>query len=337
MSDLKNLEQLRECGFEIAGAKKVLVANDSAMAQDADIMISQNNFGVPQEFTTYLDPQVVDIIQAVKNAKECYSEVKKGDFTTTIDKFRVNDLVGNTVDYSDFNNDGVVNTNYNWEYRDNYLFQTVMNYGDLETEVSSRAKISLASDKQRAAATIIEQDFNKFDVFGVENKIIYGMINDPNLNNPITPAQGAAGSALWEQKTTKEIFADILAAFKQLQKQLNGHADQSEELLLILDPTSKVYLNTATDFNVSVYKMLQDAFPKLRIVAMPEYATQGGNLMQLVKPTIEGQPTAQLGFSQKFKGSRIIPELSSYKQKFTAGTYGFICFRPAAIAQMLGI
>lgn len=332
---MNELKQLKDCGFSIEGSKKVL--NYKMLAQDSNLMITTNNFGIPQEFSTFLDPVVIDIIQAPQNSKLCYSEIKKGDHTSTIEKFRINDLVGHTQAYSDFSNQGTVNTNYNWEFRENYLFETIIQYGDLETEVSSLAKINLASDKQRSAATIIEQDSNRFNVYGVANKIIYGMINDPNLNNAIVPTQGTSGSALWANKTANEIYKDFLNLFAKLQAQLNGHARMTDKIDIILPSEQEVYLLNTNDLGISVIAMLKSAFPNMNTILMPEYKTTAGNLIQMKIDDIISQPTGQLGFSEKFIGGRIIPELSSFKQKFKAGTYGFIGFRTAAIAQMLGI
>ena len=46
---------------------------------------------------------------------------------------------------------------------------------------------------------------------------------------------------------------------------------------------------------------------------------------------------AGLAISEKMRSHQLIPELSSYKQKFSAGTYGAIVLRPFAIQIMSGV
>ena len=53
--------------------------------------------------------------------------------------------------------------------------------------------------------------------------------------------------------------------------------------------------------------------------------------------TVDGAPVAELAFSEKMRAHQLIPELSSYKQKFSAGTYGAVVLRPFAIQIMTGV
>jgi hypothetical protein len=52
---------------------------------------------------------------------------------------------------------------------------------------------------------------------------------------------------------------------------------------------------------------------------------------------VDGAPVAELAFSEKMRAHQLIPELSSYKQKFSAGTYGAVVLRPFAIQIMTGV
>lgn len=55
------------------------------MANDADIerlaydaaMVTEPNSGVPVEFTSYLDPRVIEILTGPRNSREIFAEVKK--------------------------------------------------------------------------------------------------------------------------------------------------------------------------------------------------------------------------------------------------------------------
>ena len=57
----------------------------------------------------------------------------------------------------------------------------------------------------------------------------------------------------------------------------------------------------------------------------------------LIAKEILGIPTAQLGFGVKYRAGRVVPELSSFKQKISASTYGAVVYYPFAIATMEGV
>lgn len=198
--------------------------------------------------------------------------------------------------------------------------------------------MQLAADKQRAAATVIDIASNKFALYGVAGLEIYGLLNDPNLPAAVSPLPNAASKTLWAEKSTKEIYEDVLYLFGKMADRGAGHIDANTELVLATSPATQVQLGKATDFNISARQMLETYFPRIRFVALPELATAtGGTSILLVAPTIEGLPTAQIGFSEKFRAMRLIPESSSFHQKFVGSSYGTIIYRPFAIGKMTGV
>lgn len=306
-------------------------ANDAAL-------ITSPNTGVPVELTTFFNPKVVTVLTAPLRARAIFSEEKNGDATTTAVKIQMMEFTGTTVPYDDFSDGGTSGVNFNWPARDNYLFQTVRRYGDLEEEKSAVAKINLAGRTQMAAARIIDVDANRFYFLGVAGLRNYGILNDPGLNAPIAPAAtGTGSSVLWSTKTTRQRYDDVLALFKQLVTQLGGNVTESDRLMLVMSPSLSVLLGTATDFNVSVLDMMKHYFSNLSMVTAPEYSTASGELMQMIAPEIQGEETASLGVSEKFRAFAPVRQTSSIVQKFRAGTYGAIIKRPAAIAGMLGM
>ena len=66
-------------------------------------------------------------------------------------------------------------------------------------------------------------------------------------------------------------------------------------------------------------------------------ATGSGNLAMIKADEIEGQPTVEFGYSEKYKAHSIVRETSSMIQKVSAGTYGAIVYYPFAIVTMLGV
>ena len=303
--------------------------NRARIAQDA-ALITTPNTTVPAELLAYIDPMVIEILTAPRRAREIFGEEKKGDWTTPYMKWRVDEMTGKTEPYSDYANGTTSGVNSEWQTRVQYVFQTSIIYGDFEVDMSSTAKVNLAASKQRAAANVIDIDQNRFYLLGVAGKEIYGILNDPNLPAAITAgATGTGGSTKWADKTTVQIYNDVLALFAQLSEQSSGLIDKDTPLKLCLSPELAVRLGAATDFNVSVLDMLKRYFTRIDIVTVPE-------TMFLIAPEVNGQRSGTLAFGEKMRAGRVVPDLSSFRQKFVGTTYGGIVLMPFAFAQMTG-
>ena len=345
MSKDISFQKAKQYGFHFPGARawmatdsKGRVTNATALAQDA-ALITTPNTTVPAEFLAYIDPMVVEILTAPRRAREIFPEQKKGDWTTAYTKWRMEEITGSTQPYTDYANGTTSGVNFEWATRQQYLFQTSITYGDLETAMAGEAKINLASSKQRAAATVIDIDANKFALNGVAGHNIYGILNDPNLPAAITAAAvGTGGSTLWSTKTTQQIYNDVRALFEQLVNQTAGLIDQNTPLKLCMSPGLSVQLGSATDFNISAYDMIMKFFSNLKIVTVPELAsTTAGETMLLLADEINGVPVGIIGYGEKMMAGRVIPDMSSFRQKFVSSTYGGIVLQPAGIAQMTGM
>ena len=281
---------------------------------------------------------VIEILTAPRRAREIFGEEKKGDWTTPYMKWRVDEMTGKTEPYSDYANGTTSGVNSEWQTRVQYVFQTSITYGDFEVDMSSTAKVNLAASKQRAAANVIDIDQNRFYLLGVAGKEIYGILNDPNLPAAITAgATGTGGSTKWADKTTVQIYNDVLALFAQLSEQSSGLIDKDTPLKLCLSPELAVRLGAATDFNVSVLDMLKRYFSRIDIVTVPElHSMTAGETMFLIAPEVNGQRSGTLAFGEKMRAGRVVPDLSSFRQKFVGTTYGGIVLMPFAFAQMTG-
>lgn len=331
-------EQAKRYGFIFQGARMwITPENRARIAQDA-ALITTPNTTVPAELLAYIDPMVIEILTAPRRAREIFGEEKKGDWTTPYMKWRVDEMTGKTEPYSDYANGTTSGVNSEWQTRVQYVFQTSITYGDFEVDMSSTAKVNLAASKQRAAANVIDIDQNRFYLLGVAGKEIYGILNDPNLPAAITAgATGTGGSTKWADKTTVQIYNDVLALFAQLSEQSSGLIDKDTPLKLCLSPELAVRLGAATDFNVSVLDMLKRYFTRIDIVTVPElHSMTAGETMFLIAPEVNGQRSGTLAFGEKMRAGRVVPDLSSFRQKFVGTTYGGIVLMPFAFAQMTG-
>lgn len=166
----EQLDVMKQYGiiFDTGAPIRGILANDSIdqLANDA-AMVTAANSGIPVEFTSYIDPMVIPILTATRGAREIFGEAKKGDWTTSYARFQTSEITGEVEAYTDYGQGGASDVNPTFPVRTQYIYQTNIRYGDREVDVASRARLQLAADKQRAAATVIDIASNKFALYGV--------------------------------------------------------------------------------------------------------------------------------------------------------------------------
>lgn len=294
------------------------------------------NAGIPSYLANYHDPKIIEVLMAPMKAVEIAgSETKKGDWTTVTATFPYIETVGQVAAYGDYSNDGRVSANANYEYRQSFTFQVFSEWGDLELERAGKAKIDWASRVNMGSAKVIARFQNKSYFYGISGIENYGLLNDPGLNASITPDNG-----VWTDNTGQQIFTDIQKLYTQLQTQLNGNLDMSAKLRMVLSPKREAYLLTpmaTSNAAINVIDFLKKSFKNLEIIAAPEMTTDSGELLYLIAPETDGQETMTCSFTEKMRAHAIVRETSSTHQKKSAGTWGTIIFRPAAVASMIGI
>lgn len=312
--------------------------DDFGLAMDAQpSLITTSNAGIPAFLSNVIDPQVVRVITQPMRAAEIYGETKKGDWTMLSTQFPVVESTGEVSSYGDYNNNGSSGANVNFVPRQSYHFQTISQYGERELEMYGLAKISYKSEIDIASALVLNKYHNLTYFFGVQGLINYGGLNDPSLIAPITPAAKAGGGFTWVTATPDEEYQDVLNLFAQLQSQMGGNIDVTETMTLALSPGRQALLQKTNQFGINVIDLLKKNFPNLTIKTAPEYATVAGELMQLILNNFEGVQTAYAAFTEKMRAHPVIPGLSNFSQKKSAGTWGTVIRRPICIAQMLGI
>lgn len=327
-----------EDGTNKDGSGNLIPRNYSHIAQDAALPITAANTTVPAALLAYWDPKAVEILTKKRSARDMFPEVKKGSFAQSTVHIRTMEVMGGTAPYSDFGQSGTAGTNYTWPYRDIYRYQTLISVGDLETEIAAEGKIQLVADKQRAAATVIDIDANKFYLLGVAGLQIFGVLNDPSLAAALTPIVVDSNKTAWADKTTVQRYNDILKLFGQLADNMGGHVDQNTPLVLAVSPSLNVLLGAATDFNVSVLDMLKKYFSSLKIVTVPELrATDSTETMALYPVETLGQATGDLLAPEKFRTYPVFRKESSIVQKVAAATAGGVIYRPLAFVRMTGM
>lgn len=235
-------------------------ATVKAMARDAALQ-TPVSVGVPSVFTTFIDPQVVPILFAAQNATKIFGEERKGDWTDNFFTFPVEEYAGNVTPYSDFAENVSTDVNVDYPTRENFLFQTVIKYGDREVGLAAKAKLNVVSSKQQASAYVMAMAHNKFALYGVEGKKVYGLLNDPNLNasiSPISITTGSTANSTWTakcaaqpEKTANIVYNDINKLWAEISKNNGGLVDQNSRIILAVSNTRAPYLTEPNSFGLT--------------------------------------------------------------------------------------
>jgi hypothetical protein len=333
----------RDYGVVFPGAMDFLpeyLKHDFSLAMDAQpSLVSVSNAGIPAFLANFIDPDFIRVLVTPMKAAAIIGENKKGDWTTLTAQFPVVESTGEVSSYGDYSNNGSVGSNVNYVPRQSYHFQTVTQWGERELAIAGEGRIDHASNLNIASALTLNKFQNKSYFFGIAGLDNYGLLNDPSLPTPVSPAATGTGSGtLWSTKDGQAIYDDISQVlYKQLQTQLKGLVERDVSMALAMSPEIEVNLTKTNQYNVNVTDQLKKNFPNLRIETAVEYNTTGGQLVQLIVDAIDGEKTAYASFTEKMRAHPVKVELSSFQQKKSAGTWGAIIRRPIAIAQMLGV
>lgn len=321
--------------FQAHDAKSLQV-----LAMDAQpTLVTTSNSGVPAFLSTFIDPKVIDVLVAPMKASIVVGEeTRKGDWVMSTAEFPVIESTGETSSYGDYSENGKAGANVNWVNRQSYHYQVITEWGEKELDRMGLGKIDWANRQNIASVLTLNKFQNKSYFFGVAGLENYGLLNDPSLYAPISPLV-ENGVTQWSNslKDALGILADVSALYTQLQTQANGLVDLETRMTLAMSPTAQVALTKTTQFNVNVMDLLKKNYPNMKIETAPEYATNAGQLVQLIADEIEGQRTATTAFTEKLRAHPIVVGLSSFKQKKSQGTWGTIIFRPFLISSMLGV
>lgn len=325
--------------------------NFSAAMDAQPQLVTEPNSGIPAFLTYFVDPDVLHILTAKNQGAEIFGEKQKGDWTSSAIYFPIVERDYEVSSYGDYNNNGRAGINTDFPTRQPYLYQLICEYGDLEIERVGLAKINFVSEQKEAAI----DGLNKFQnltyfrgVSGLEN---YGILTDPALYPAIAPVPKSNGGITWLNGTApnasaNEVLEDIQQLVTQLINQSSGQIDVRSDFVLAMSPKSEVAMTFTNTFNVNVSDLLRKNFPGLKVQTAVQYGVQSaqnpqgnalGELVQLWAPRATGQDSGYTSFNMKLRAGPVIRDLSSYKQKLTQGSNGFILRQPFAMSTMVGV
>jgi len=313
---------------------------------------SDPNAALPWMLTSAIDPEIIRVLFSPLDFPEILGERKAGDWTEQTRFFPLVEATGEVSSYDDFVNNGRAGANFNYPQLQSYLFQTIVNYGELQIARAGLAKINWVSELGLAAADLLNRFQNLSYAFGLNGLQNYGIINSPFISAALTPATKAWGGTGWfnagaPAATANEVYNDIVALVTQLVAQTNGAVDIKTPMTLALSPTSEIALTFANSFGVYVENLLKKGYPNMEVKTAPQYGQQttnnpqgysaAGNVVQLIPKKIQNQTVAYCAYNEKLRSHKIIPDLSSWKQKQTSGSWGAVIRMPVGVVTMIGV
>lgn len=319
------------------------LARNFSLAMDAQpTLVTSSNAGIPFYFTQWVDPEIVRILQTPNKGAQIYGEEKKGTWTDQTAMFQVVENTGEVSNYGDFNENGRSDINFDFVTRQSVLFQTIIEYGDLETDRAGEARLNLVAEKQRSAALTLDKFSDFVYHFGVTNLANYGILNEPSLPAALTPTTKAAGGVKWVNggavvAQASEIYADFQMLFNQLTANSFGYIDMNTRFKLVFPNAVASAFSAVNSFGITIRDFINKSFPNVEYVTDPRYATASGNVVQLIAETFDGAKTGECAFNEKMRDHQAVRALSSYKQKRTSGSWGFILRKPLGVSQLLGV
>jgi hypothetical protein len=213
-------------------------------------------------------------------------------------------------------------------------------------------RINYVGELTGAASGLLNRFGNLAYAFGIVGLQNYGLLNNPFLSAYLSPALKAWGGTTWFNNgspaaTANEVYNDILAVVEQIINQTNGAVDMDAPMTLALSPQSQLAMKFANSFGVTVAGLLKDGFPNMKIMSAPQYGqktsvnNQGfsavGNALQIIVDKIDNQKVARPIFNEKLRAHKLIPEASSWKQKYTSGVWGTLIRMPIGVSGLLGV
>ena len=315
-----------------------------SVAMDAlPAAITSGNAGIPSFMLNWVDPEVIRILQAPNEGANILGEVKKGSWTTRTAFFPTVENTGQVAAYGDFSENGKSNANANFPQRQSFNFQTIIEYGDFEVATTGEAMLNWVSENQQSAASTLDKFMDYTSHIGVSGLQNEGILNAAGLSAALTPSTKAAGGTTWmsatgvQNATATEVYGDVQALVNSLLINAKGRIKPTDAFSLVMAPGSQGALNATNAYGKTAAELIKLNYPSMEIKVSARYATAAGNVVQLFAKKFQGKDTGYCAFTEKQRDFPVIRELSGFKQKKMAGTWGFILRYPIAASQMLGV
>lgn len=324
----------------------------AAVAMDANVLqptIGAGTIATPVQFLQNWLPGLVRTITKARVIDELVGMTVGGSWEDEEVVQQVLEPTGSAVPYTDLGNIPLASWNPSYERRTIVRFEQGLMVGRLEEDRTARIpNLNTASEKRTSAALALEILRNRVGFYGYMSGAgrTFGLLNDANLPAYVTVANTGTGpSTLWSTKSFLNIAADIRIAAAALRARSGSTLDPARTALTLAVSSAAIdFLATTSDFGMSVYDYIAKTYPKMRIVAVPEFdgANGGASVFYLYADTVDdGSSDGGRTFDQivpaKLKSLGVEQKAKSYLEDYTNALAGVMTKRPWAVVRYSGI
>lgn len=349
--NVSEYRSLRELGIAMDDASVRLLMNGAKARYAMDSLqpdVTTPSVSTPLQFLQNFLVGFVFIVTAARKIDDIIGLQITGEWSDEQVVQGVLERTGVASLYQDYTNVPLSSWNTNFVYRTVVRFEEGLKVGMLEAARAARQQVDDAGMKREAAALQLEIQRNAVGFFGFNsgNNNTYGYLNDPGLSAFVQVADNAAGtSSSWADKTFLEICNDIRTAIVALRTNSQDTIDPEKlDLTLAVATASVDFLSTTSDFGISVFDWLKQAYPKIRVVSAPQLnsAYASDNVFYLHADKVDDMSTDGgrvwvQPVPMKFQVLGIQRGAKYYEEDFSNATAGAMCKRPYAVVRYYGI
>ena len=294
------------------------------------------------QFLQYFFPTPIEVVTQARVADELLGRNIAGSWYDEQLVLPIAERVGQARPYTDAGNIPYASFNVNYEPRTVVRMELGFKVGPLEAQRAAAQRIDAVGIKRRAVANALAISTNAiaFNGFNDGKGHTYGILNDPGLPAYVTVAAGTGGTTTWSSKTFEEIVADLQTAIAALRLRTGSNFDPFRDGFTLGVASAAVdYLNTVTQFGVSVMDYIKKTWPGARIVAVPQFngANSTANVFYLIADRIAGQEVAGQYIQQTMFLVGITPAAKGADEDYSNATAGVLVGQPIGIVRYSGI
>jgi len=322
----------------IADRKEIL----SRYAQDVAVApVTAPSVTTPIQFLQHWISEVIEVVTAAREIDDIAGRTIAGRWEDESVVQTILERTGQARPYGDHTDIPFASWNTNFETRDIVRFEEGSFVGILEEARAAAMNVSSSSEKRTAAAESLAIEMNNVGFFGYNegNNRTYGFLNDPNLPNYVSVAQGSTATT-WASKTYEEITADIRTAFSALRvKSGNLFKPERDASTIALPVACMEYLNVENALGRSVYQFIKDNYPNARITSAVQLdgANSGANVFYVFADKINNKRVLDQYVQEVFKLLGVEKKAKGMLEDYTNATAGVIVAQPIGIVRYTGI
>lgn len=306
--------------------------------------------GTPLQYLQTILPGSVRILTTVRKADEIAPVAIVGKWHDQQVVVRTMEHTSNPQLYSDHGGLPLVSFNETYEDRQIVRFENGIQTTLLADAVAAATGTKPNAQKQGALTVGFETLRNDIGFYGfnIGNGRTYGILNDPNLPNYVTLANGAGGDNVWSSKTVAEIISDFTTMFDALAVQSGGNIDVINDKIKVTIPLGTQSQLYKTDSSFSNGKTVMDWLGENHkgtyIVVAPQFvgADSGENAVYMQADSImdSGDDDGQVMFQavqSKLMGLGSAPNAKGgVEEGYSMATAGCWVKRPYGVVRYSG-